>query len=240
MSSKIDKPIPKNLAPPRKETKTKESKAPKEPKVPKKKTKTSSSPTRIVYLGWGSLLWDSEGLKVYEWQRTDLKLPLEFSRASDGGFGRLTLVIDTKNGTENRVWAADTEHKNINAAIKAIRKREGSKNPRSIAYVDVKKDTQRVTHTPPHIVTRIEEYAKKHGYDVVIWTDLSSNWVELKYSPFTNENVINYFRFLPMSIQVKVLTYIYQASRVGHIRTKFSEYLFKHIAEIQPPTAAHN
>lgn len=195
----------------------------------KTKSKKTKSKTRIAYLGWGSLLWDSTGLKVYEWERSNLKLPLEFSRASDGGFGRLTLVIDTKNGTENRVWIGETAYKNINTAIKAIRKREHSKNPKAIAYIDVKKGTKRVTNTPEHIVKRIEDYAKKNGYDVLIWTDLASNWVDIKFCPFTNENAYNFFHFLPIPMQIRVLTYIYQASRVSQVKTKFSEYFLKKI-----------
>ncbi len=203
-----------------------------------KKIKTLSSSKshkpKIAYLGWGSLLWSSKNLKVPEWHRTELKLPLEFSRASDGGFGRLTLVIDPKNGTENRVWIGETTHKNIDSAIKAIREREGSKNPHAIAFINLKSKKTRTSHTPEHIVKRIHEYAKKHNFDAIIWTDLSSNWEELKYCKFTNENVINYFRFLPMDIQLKILTYIYQASRIGRIHTNFSAYLFKHLADFSP------
>ena len=195
---------------------------------------SKSQKPKIAYLGWGSLLWSSKKLKVPEWHRTELKLPLEFSRASDGGFGRLTLVIDPKNGTENRVWIGETTHKNIDSAIKAIREREGSKNPHAIAFINLKSKKTRIIHTPEHIVKRIYEYAKKHNHDAIIWTDLPSNWEELKYCKFTNENVINYFRFLPMDIQLKILTYIYQASRIGRIHTTFSTYLFKHLAEFSP------
>lgn len=216
-------------APPPKKTAASVKKTTKSAKSTKKR-----SPIRIVYLGWGSLIWDSADLKIHEWQHTDLKLPLEFSRVSDGGYGRLTLVIDPKNGTENRVWVADTEHKNINTALKAIRKREGSKNPRSIAYIDIKKGTQRVTNTPPHLVQRIKDYANKHEYDVVIWTDLPSNWVELKFCAYTNDNVLNYYRFLPMPMQIKALNYIYQAIRQAHIKTKFSQFLFQNLDKFAP------
>ena len=53
----------------------------------------------IIYLGWGSLLWDHSNLKLKSpWIPSSIKLPLEFSRISDKGAGRLTLVIDKKNG----------------------------------------------------------------------------------------------------------------------------------------------
>ena len=203
-------------------------------KIKKSKCKKRiSNKTRIVYIGWGSLLWSSKDLKIIEWKKSSLKLPLEFSRASDGGFGRLTLVIDTKNGTENNVWIGETEHRNINSALKAIRKREHSKNPQAIAYLNIKANKERVSNTPKHIVDRIRDYAKTNCIDVIIWTDLSSNWEELKYCKFNNENAINYFRFVPMDIQVKILTYIFQASKQGRIQTNFSRYLFKHLADFK-------
>lgn len=210
-----------------------------------KKTTKSKKPSstklhlhklKIVYLGWGSLVWDSQGLEVPEWRKTTLKLPLEFSRASDGGFGRLTLVIDPVNGIENHVWAGRTLHKNLNTAIKAVRKREKSSVHESIAYINLRDNSSRNTNTPPDVVQRIRTYAVQNKIDAIIWTDLRSNWEELKFCKFTNQNVINYFRFLPMDVQVKILTYVYQATRISHIKTTFSKFLFKHLSEFQPPT----
>ena len=58
---------------------------------------------KIVYLAWGSLYWNADFLPINSWIYSSLQLPLEFSRISDGGKGRLTLVIDEKNGTPNNV-----------------------------------------------------------------------------------------------------------------------------------------
>ena len=57
---------------------------------------------KIVYLGWGSLIWDYSNLPINSWKQSELELPLEFSRISDYGHGRMTLVID-QNGTMNKV-----------------------------------------------------------------------------------------------------------------------------------------
>ena len=49
---------------------------------------------RIACLGWGSLCWQPEELKTLGgWRNDGPNLPLEFTRASDEGKGRLTLVI---------------------------------------------------------------------------------------------------------------------------------------------------
>ena len=49
----------------------------------------------IYYIAWGSLLWNFKSLKIdTEWTKSNIKFPLNFSRISDNGQGRLTLVID--------------------------------------------------------------------------------------------------------------------------------------------------
>ena len=54
---------------------------------------------KIAYLAWGSLLWDNDGLDLEtKWKKTNIQLPLNFSRISDNKKGRLTLVIDKING----------------------------------------------------------------------------------------------------------------------------------------------
>jgi len=80
---------------------------------------------KMAYLGWGSLLWNYKDLKIGEWEKTSLKLPLEFSRISQDG--RLTLVIDEENGAENNIWMTPAKYKNIDLAINALKKRKDLK-----------------------------------------------------------------------------------------------------------------
>ena len=48
---------------------------------------------KIAILGWGSLIWNQNGLPVKgQWKKNGPVLPIEFSRVSRDG--RLTLVID--------------------------------------------------------------------------------------------------------------------------------------------------
>ena len=62
---------------------------------------------KIGYLAWGSLLWDYSSLKLKtKWKKSQLQLPLNFSRISDKGKGRLTLVIDNENGKLNDTFIA--------------------------------------------------------------------------------------------------------------------------------------
>ena len=43
---------------------------------------------KIAYFAWGSLLWNSDGLDLQtRWKKTNINLPLNFSRISDNGKG---------------------------------------------------------------------------------------------------------------------------------------------------------
>ena len=77
---------------------------------------------KIAYFAWGSLLWDSEGLDLQtNWKKTNLRLPLNFSRISDNGKGRLTLVIDNIDGVSNPIYYAITKETNLNNAIENLK-----------------------------------------------------------------------------------------------------------------------
>ena len=105
----------------------------------------------IVYLAWGSLYWSPESLPIKYWRPTNLQFPLEFSRISDKGKGRLTLVIDEDNGTNNKIWYSETDFKNADQAINALKKRENT-IAKNIAYINLKSKKERgqsLEESPP-------------------------------------------------------------------------------------------
>ena len=175
--------------------------------------------TKIVYLGWGSLLWKFQKLKIQEWEQTKLKLPLEFSRISKDG--RLTLVIDDKNGTLNQIWKTEAKYKNINLAIQALKRREMTLKS-GISYVNLPKKKYRIQNTPPKLAQEIVMWALENQIDVVIWTDLKSNWEQIRNKPYSPEDAIQYFKTLPATTQMKIFNYIYGAKKVAKIETEFS------------------
>jgi len=179
----------------------------------------------IVYLAWGSLFWNPDDLPINNWEKTDLILPLEFSRISDKGMGRLTLVIDEKNGTNNKVWYAESKIKNIDKSINALKIRENTIKD-NIAYINLKTDKERVKNTPTKIVRRIKLWAKKNNIDVVIWTDLKSNWNDIIKSNYSVKDGYKYFLNSELDIKIDILKYIYKARTLTNINTKFSEYFF--------------
>ena len=182
----------------------------------------------IVYLAWGSLYWNPEDLPIKNWKTTNIKFPLEFSRVSDQGKGRLTLVIDEKNGTNNKIWYSETNLKNINLAINALKKREKTLKS-NIAYINLKSKKERVINTPKYIVTMIKEWANKNNIDTVIWTDLTSNWENIMGTKYSPQSAYKYFIESNLNVRLEILKYIYKAKNLGGINTKFSTYFFKQL-----------
>lgn len=182
---------------------------------------------KIVYLGWGSLIWDYSNLPINAWKQSDLELPLEFSRISDYGQGRMTLVID-QNGTMNKIWYAQSNEKNVNKAIKVLRIREKTV-ANNIAYLNLYSKQYRFNNTHPKLAKRIANWAHEMRIDVVIWTDLPSNWKTITKSNFSVRNAFQYFKHSQFETQLKIVEYIYRANRNAHITTKFSNYFFNHL-----------
>lgn len=182
----------------------------------------------IVYLAWGSLYWNPDLLPISRWIISDLKLPLEFSRISDKGKGRLTLVIDDKNGSYNNVWYAKAKTNNINDAIKHLRRREKT-TIENIAYINFKNDRKRITNTPNHVIEKIEEWGRINGFNAVIWTDLKSNWKDIMKVDYNVERSYKYFNNSPLDVRLQILEYVYKAKNLTEINTNFSIYFFKQL-----------
>lgn len=114
--------------------------------------------SRIVIVGWGSLIWNPGNLEAEgQWKNDGPILPIEFSRLSIDG--RLTLVIDPKTVGSNRlpvnIGGKDVKtlyilsnNTNLVAAIRNLRLREGTK-AENIGYVNLKNKTFRIQQKNP-------------------------------------------------------------------------------------------
>lgn len=186
---------------------------------------------RIIYLGWGSLLWNYDKLAVKPdkrgkiWKRTKLKLPLEFSRISDSKRGRITLVIDEKNGTLNNVWQAESSLSNMNNAIRSLKLRERTIT-KNISYINLKTDKYRINNTSKKNLNKIKKWAINQNIDGVIWTDLSHNWEQIKKTKYNIKDVYKYYSNSKRSIRCKILEYIFLSREIANISTPFMKYFF--------------
>jgi hypothetical protein len=163
---------------------------------------------RIYILGWGSLLWDKR--PEFDdhhgpWKSDGPKLKLEFSRVSEMRLRALTLVIDRVRGTECQVAYAESKRADPEDAICDLRVREGTVRKR-IGYLFV--DGSRVQGGDEATRTSIRSWGSAQKVDVVIWTDLPSDFEEKTGKPFTLDNACRHIQELPAEGKAKAVEYI--------------------------------
>lgn len=165
---------------------------------------------RIALLGWGSLLWDggAEFDAQHEpWRSDGPLLNLEFSRISRSRGGALTPVIDADNGAPTRVAWCLARRNDPAQVIEDLRAREGSP-ARLIGRL--------CRNGPAHgrdavACAAIHSWAAQCGLDVVVWTDLPSNFAVLRGEPFSVVAAIRYLRGLSEEKRAAALAYMHRA-----------------------------
>jgi len=148
----------------------------------------------IAILGWGSLIWDPRELHRYigPWLGGGPVLPIEFSRLSSGR--RLTLVIDDENGVPVPTQYAVSLRLVLDEAIVDLARRERTRRPEGIGFVDQTGGTARSRIGP--VAETIATWADKQGMNAVIWTDLGPNFSDETGTPFSCEAAAAHLRRL--------------------------------------------
>jgi len=179
---------------------------------------------KISYLSWGSLLWNNDELKLKKpWKKTDLRLPLNFSRVSDNGKGRLTLVIDNENGVPNPTYIAPTKYTDLNLAIKSLKDRENTISD-NIGYVNLVNNLSRSHVLTNKQIDEIIKLAKKENYDAIVWTDLPPNFPKVFGKKFSKDLAMNYIlsKKNEKKLFTKIIEYIFLSKIYGDIKTPIS------------------
>jgi len=182
----------------------------------------------IYYIAWGSLLWNFKSLKIEtEWTKSNIKFPLNFSRISDNGNGRLTLVID-KIGEMNNVYYAKTSFSNLNNAIRKLKTREKTSN-KNIGFINIESNTVRTSLLDDKKIKELVNFAKKNNIDGLIWTEITPNFNETFGKPYSKENAIEYIKSKMDNKRLynKILEYIFLSKIYGNIKTSLSSTLTK-------------
>ena len=127
---------------------------------------------KIAIIGWGSLIWCPKSLHKHigEWQTGGPCLPIEFSRISDDG--RLTLVIDEKNGEVIPTRFAMSHRNDLRDAICDLRHREGTLCKR-IGYVKGDEKNEETDFLQSDV---IRKWVANNEFYAAIWTALPSNF----------------------------------------------------------------
>lgn len=183
---------------------------------------------KIAILAWGSLLWNDKQLKLESnWQKSSIKLPLNFSRISDKGKGRLTLVVD-QYGTNNNIYFGITKIQDLNVAINALKTREKTVK-KFIGYINLKNNTYRTTNLNNHQLQTIQNWAINNKLDAVIWTDIPPNFQEIMGEPFSVKSAMGYINSQKKDRKMynKILEYIFLSKIYGKIKTPLSDEVIK-------------
>lgn len=142
---------------------------------------------KIAVLGWGSLIWNQENLKIIDnkWFESGPILPIEFARISNGG--RLTLVIKP-NWTEVTTQYAISAFQQLNQALENLMIREKTVLNR-IGYYNFLTDEKHIRPANEVIIPNLKVWRDQTNVDAVIWTDLPPNFYDLRRLTFDLKNI---------------------------------------------------
>lgn len=141
----------------------------------------------IVYLAWGSLVWDPRELPIQRYWFDDGPFaPIEFTRQSSDG--RMTLVLDGDAAWPVRLLWARSTLSDPEEAREALREREGRPSLDRIGIWRTGEDA-------PEKIPSLPDWAVAHGVDVAIWTALGPRYGGNDERPSV-EWVLNYLQNL--------------------------------------------
>ena len=156
------------------------------------------------------------------WQFDGPMLNIEFSRISESRKGALTLVIDSKNGVATQVAYCLSKRTQISEAAADLTNREktGSKN---IGFVHA---SGRGQHRDKISKDTIAKWCTNKAFDVVVWTDLASNFDEKTGRPFSVDAAADYLQALNEEGQLMARQYMAKAPDFVRtpLRTAFAEH----------------
>lgn len=182
---------------------------------------------KIAIIGWGSLIWDPDCLKIAaeRWFQDGPLLPIEFLRRS--GDGRVTLVIcdeylDRPDMWVKTYWNHSTLD-SLEAAKSNLQAREKMPNQTNIGYYFNGQGHARHNQ----ILTIVTSWAKAKDLAGVIWTDLDKNLREAEVLPYLrnlNNEVLNKARNYVVKAPLQVNTPL--RDRIQHILNWMPEALY--------------
>lgn len=179
---------------------------------------------KIACLGWGALIWDHRELPIKEtWFENGPVLPIEFLRISRDG--RLTLVIDNKNGSMVRTLWTLLDCEDIEDAKNKLSLRESGQKfgKTGIKVVDALSIYDEINE---NIVKQtIFKWLQEMKLDGVVWTALPPKFDGENYKAPTLDQVINYLKNLNKDKQKKAEEYIRKAPI--QINTKYRKKIIE-------------
>lgn len=171
----------------------------------------------IAVLTWGALSWDPGELPLADsdpehperaWHPGGPELPIEFSRVAVDC--RLIPVIDPVNGVPVPTLWARSRRNDLNAALDDLMKAEGARNRKLVGFVDTKDNKHRcLVHMA--MAEPVKEWAREHGLDCVVWSELPANFGNHTGRPFSPDAAVRYLGELPRALVAQAREYVDRA-----------------------------
>lgn len=162
---------------------------------------------KIACLGWGSLVWDPQGLLIRgPWFMDGPLLPIEFARQSKGF--PLTLVIVSEAACVRSLWAL-MSISDLEEAKKELAIREGIPEKNVSKHVGYWTRSSASEHSYIKVINR---WAIQKELDAVIWTALPPKFNNEEVTP-SADDVISFLRDLPHERKKHAEKYIRKAPR---------------------------
>lgn len=164
---------------------------------------------RIAIIGWGSLLWDPDGMETWAVRRQDRgvswrmgagpELPLEFSRVSRKRPGALTLVIDEGGAicrTHVAQHAAAAAAADGAAALSLAAADLAARENAPAHLIGVSDGTLAAEDGAAPGAGAVARWLSGGDWDGAVWTALPSNFEAERGEPFSIEAAMAYLASL--------------------------------------------
>lgn len=136
----------------------------------------SNGTGRVAVLGWGSLLWDLDGLAPHvdgPWRlRAGPRLPMEFSRISPKRRMGLVVCLDPAAGVPCATHAIASRRPDLEAARADLARRERAPLGR-IGWADARGRGQSRLAA---VADAVGAWCRAGGWQAAVWTDLEPNF----------------------------------------------------------------
>jgi hypothetical protein len=162
---------------------------------------------KIAILSYGGLTKTGGKLVKTKWTNKGTPaLPIEMVRVSKTG--KLVLAISEKHGVQNNVYVATAAQNDLNKAIADFMKLEKI-GDKQIGILDLKKKVASSrSNEIPNISRNIAQWARKAGYDAVIFNGLTQKFKDAINIKWSVENAVNYVKNLDAKKRKAQLEYL--------------------------------
>ena len=172
--------------------------------------KANKNPERIALIAFDSVVKLPKNLKslIAGWKNGGPILPVEFSRISNDG--RLTPVIDARNGTHIQTMFTVLKVKDLNRAITEVAKQQGITNNNRVGYLDIPRQIVNADCWARHedACRVIVDWAKKNKFSAVVWNGLGVKFKDAIGVSFSPQAAVNSLNSLKPNKRRAALKYI--------------------------------